>query len=47
MNINSNKEMDKIVERNSIRKKPFKSQIPHALVLIALLVGLGFYLNDA
>ena len=28
-------------------KKPFKSQIPHALVLIALLVGLGFYLNDA
>lgn len=47
MNINSNKEMEKIVERNSIRKKPFKSQIPHALVLIALLVGLGFYLNDA
>ena len=39
--------MTKVVKANSVRKKPFKSQIPHALVLIALLIGLGFYLNDA
>ena len=47
MNTNLDKEMTKVVKENSVRKKPFKSQIPHALVLIALLVGLGFYLNDA
>ena len=46
MNTNLDKEMAKAVKENSVRKKPFKSQIPHALVLIALLVGLGFYLND-
>ena len=47
MNTTLDKEMTKVVKANSIRKKPFKSQIPHALVLIALLIGLGFYLNDA
>ena len=47
MNTTLDKEMTKVVKANSVRKKPFKSQIPHALVLIALLVGLGFYLNDA
>lgn len=47
MNTNLDKEMTKVVKANSVRKKPFKSQIPHALVLIALLIGLGFYLNDA
>ena len=47
MNTALDKEMTKVVKENSIRKKPFKSQIPHALVLIALLIGLGFYLNDA
>ena len=47
MNTTLDKEMTKVVKANSVRKKPFKSQIPHALVLIALLIGLGFYLNDA
>ena len=47
MNTTLDKEMTKVVKANSVRKKPFKSQIPHALVLITLLVGLGFYLNDA
>lgn len=47
MNTTLDKEMMKVVKANSVRKKPFKSQIPHALVLIALLIGLGFYLNDA
>lgn len=47
MNTTLDKEMTKVVKANSLRKKPFKSQIPHALVLIALLIGLGFYLNDA
>ena len=47
MNTALDKEMTKVVKANSVRKKPFKSQIPHALVLIALLIGLGFYLNDA
>lgn len=47
MNTTLYKEMTKVVKANSVRKKPFKSQIPHALVLIALLIGLGFYLNDA
>lgn len=47
MNTTLDKEMTKVVKANSLRKKPFKSQIPHALVLIALLFGLGFYLNDA
>ena len=47
MNTNLDKEMAKVVKENSVRKKPFKSQIPYALVLIALLIGLGFYLNDA
>lgn len=47
MNTTLDKEMTKVVKANSVRKKPFKSQIPHALVLIALLMGLGFYLNDA
>ena len=46
-NTTLDKEMTKVVKANSVRKKPFKSQIPHALVLIALLIGLGFYLNDA
>ena len=46
MNTTLDKEMTKVVKANSLRKKPFKSQIPHALVLIALLIGLGFYLND-
>ena len=47
MNTTLDKEMTKVVKANSVRKIPFKSQIPHALVLIALLIGLGFYLNDA
>ena len=47
MNTTLDKEMTKVVKANSVRKKPFKSQIPHALVLITLLIGLGFYLNDA
>lgn len=47
MNTTLDKKMTKVVKANSVRKKPFKSQIPHALVLIALLIGLGFYLNDA
>lgn len=46
MNTALDKEMTKVVKENSIRKKPFKSQIPHALVLIAILIGFGFYLND-
>lgn len=46
MNTTLDKEMTKVVKANSVRKKPFKSQIPHALVLIAILIGFGFYLND-
>lgn len=47
MNINSSKEIkEEIVRKNSVRKKPFKSQIPFALLLIVILVAFGFYLDD-